>query len=233
MTHLGTKDTTPIFSYDPATGLRLAKTYADVTNSAGRALHVSYAFAGGRDAGYSVTLPGGSLFERSVRRDPTHPERVIVCASSFNGVAKAGFAYAYDLLGRPVLRDNPGNTVDTFAYDARGQVVEDILATRLSCATNSYAYDGAGNRTASAEGAWTTSYDANALNQYTEAGDEFLHDAPRSCDAMGNVATYLHETGAEVASFTYDAFSNTLAASGLMADIFPFRLSNKKKTENP
>jgi RHS repeat-associated protein len=47
------------------------------------------------------------------------------------------------------------------------------------------AYDRAGNRTASAEGLWSMSYDANALNQYTVAGDEFFHDADGNLTGLG------------------------------------------------
>ncbi len=40
-------------------------------------------------------------------------------------------------------------------------------------------------------------------------------------DAMGNVAAYLDETGAEVASFTYSAFGETRTQSGSMRGAFP------------
>ncbi len=38
---------------------------------------------------------------------------------------------------------------------------------------------------------------------------------------------YLSETGEVVASYEYDAFGRTLAQSGPMADVFPFRFSTK------
>ena len=46
-------------------------------------------------------------------------------------------------------------------------------------------------------------------------------------DNNGNVTDYVSETGEVVASYTYNAFGRTIAKSGTMADIFPFRFSTK------
>ena len=46
-------------------------------------------------------------------------------------------------------------------------------------------------------------------------------------DANGNVTQYVDEGGHVVASYIYDAFGNTVAESGAMADAFPFRFSTK------
>ncbi len=46
-------------------------------------------------------------------------------------------------------------------------------------------------------------------------------------DANGNVTDYVSETGEVVASYEYDAFGRTIAQSGTMADVFPFRFSTK------
>ena len=46
-------------------------------------------------------------------------------------------------------------------------------------------------------------------------------------DNNGNVTDYVSETGEVVASYTYDAFGRTIAQSGTMADVFPFRFSTK------
>ncbi len=46
-------------------------------------------------------------------------------------------------------------------------------------------------------------------------------------DNNGNVTDYVSETGEVVASYTYDAFGRTIAQSGAMADVFPFRFSTK------
>ncbi len=45
-----------------------------------------------------------------------------------------------------------------------------------------------------------------------------------SCE---NATNYVSETGEVVASYEYDAFGRTLAQSGPMADVFPFRFSTK------
>ena len=46
-------------------------------------------------------------------------------------------------------------------------------------------------------------------------------------DNNGNITDYVSETGEVVASYTYDAFGRTIAQSGSMADVFPFRFSTK------
>ncbi|MBQ6924552.1 MAG: hypothetical protein IJQ73_07920, partial [Kiritimatiellae bacterium] len=46
-------------------------------------------------------------------------------------------------------------------------------------------------------------------------------------DNNGNVTDYVSETGEVVASYAYDAFGRTIAQSGAMADVFPFRFSTK------
>ncbi|MBQ6923935.1 MAG: RHS repeat protein [Kiritimatiellae bacterium] len=46
-------------------------------------------------------------------------------------------------------------------------------------------------------------------------------------DNNGNVTDYVSETGEVVASYAYDAFGRTIAQSGAMASVFPFRFSTK------
>ena len=88
-----------------------------ITNSAGRALAVAYTNEAGYNVGYEVTLPGGGVFRREVRRDPVFPERVLACTNFFGTTAVIGYAYQYDFLGRPVVRN-----LDSFAYDRVGQI---------------------------------------------------------------------------------------------------------------
>jgi YD repeat-containing protein len=57
-----------------------------------------------------------------------------------------------------------------------------------------------------------------------------IHDSVHyfSCyDHNGNVTRYLDSSGATVAQYTYDAFGNTLSATGPLADAFPHRFSTK------
>jgi RHS repeat-associated protein len=46
-------------------------------------------------------------------------------------------------------------------------------------------------------------------------------------DHNGNVTAYVDAQGTVVASYTYDAFGNTIAQTGSMADAFPHRFSTK------
>ena len=72
-----------------------------ITNAAGRALSVAYTNTGLYNVGYAVTLPGGSVFRREVRRDPSYPDRITACSNFFDSAAMTGFVYHYDLAGRP------------------------------------------------------------------------------------------------------------------------------------
>ena len=46
-------------------------------------------------------------------------------------------------------------------------------------------------------------------------------------DNNGNVIGYWDESGSLVAEYAYDAFGNTISATGSMADVFPHRFSTK------
>ncbi len=46
-------------------------------------------------------------------------------------------------------------------------------------------------------------------------------------DNNGNVIGYWNEDGEIVAEYAYDAFGNTISATGSMADVFPHRFSTK------
>ncbi|MBO4288391.1 MAG: RHS repeat-associated core domain-containing protein [Kiritimatiellae bacterium] len=117
---------------------------------------VEYAYTPGRlDAGYLLTLSNGVSFSCSLERDDRRPSLVKGVSNSVNDVAMETFAYAYDILGRPVSRNG-----DTFGYNFRGEVV----SADISGTSRTYGYDGIGN---------STSYTANNLNQYTE----FSYDA--------------------------------------------------------
>ncbi len=74
------------------------------------------------------------------------------------------FSYSHDLLGRPVRRIDAapsGASTNTFSYNARSEVISSTLGGAAT-----YAYDPAGNWTASSRDATSSSYAANALNQY-------------------------------------------------------------------
>ena len=50
-------------------------------------------------------------------------------------------------------------------------------------------------------------------------------------DGAGNVVTLTNSSGAEVGSYTYDAWGNTVASSGAMAGENPYRFSIKEPSE--
>ena len=93
--------------------------------------------------------------------------------------------YAYDALSRPVSRNN-----DTFAYNARGEV----MSSRGDAENTgeAYAYDHIGNAVLAASGSVTNAYAANALNQYTSirrTSDSPCEAYPRY-DADGNLTAF-------------------------------------------
>lgn len=127
-------------------------------DSAGRLASVSNAVAvteygyssDGLDAGYSIALPDGVVFTRSVSRDGYRRSLVTNIVNSAAGTAVETLAYAYDALGRPVGRNG-----DTFGYNDRGEVTNATIAGR----TELHAYDEIGN---------STDWAANGLNQYAQ-----------------------------------------------------------------
>ena len=138
---------------------------------------------------------------RQVRRDPIFPKRVLACTNFFGTTAVTGYAYQYDILGRPVARNN-----DTFAYDRVGQVTN-MVRGGLHPKTDTYAYDFAGNRTDSDDHAMgTCSWIANALNQYTAAGVElFSHDADGNLSGLGDGTWFLWDAENRLVGVTNSA----------------------------
>ena len=134
---------------------------AVVSNSIA-AVEYQYA-ADGLDAGYSLTLPSGAVFTRSVARDAMRRSLVTGITSSMNNNPVESIAYSYDALGRPVARN-----ADAFGYNDRSEVTSaSIMGWSPSPSTASYGYDGIGNLQFSSFNAATNAYTANGLNQYT------------------------------------------------------------------
>ena len=176
-----------------------------IVSNASVAVEYQYA-ADGLDAGYSLTLPGGAVFTRSVTRDALRRSLVTGIASSFGGNTVESIAYSYDALGRPT-----GRNADAFGYNGRGEVASaSILGWSQSPATASYGYDGIGNLQQSTFNAVTNTYTANSLNQYTSIQEISAPSAPpreTTYDLDGNMLT----DGA--LSFTYDAASRLKTVS--------------------
>ena len=174
---------------------------AVVSNSIA-AVEYQYA-ADGLDAGYSLTLPSGAVFTRSVVRDGLRRSLVTGIASAFNENTLESIAYSYDALGRPVARNN-----DAFGYNDRSEVTSaSLMGWSPSPSTASYGYDDIGNLLVSSFNAATNAYTANSLNQYTS----ILCDSVTLCEPTYDTDGNMLSDG--VLSFTYDAASRLKTVS--------------------
>ena len=84
----------------------------------------------------------------------------------------SAYAYSNNLLGQRTVRSQSGSafastSADTFSYNGTGELtgaVNDVESAR----SFAYNYDGIGNRNTASANTTTTTYAANALNQYEE-----------------------------------------------------------------
>ena len=116
---------------------------------------------------------------------------------SANYPAKTG--YSYDVLGRPVTKNDYFNTsapdlTHAYAYNDRNELVSDAMSRG---GIYSYAYDNIGNRTTSREGtdSLPTTYVANRLNQYTDITEGTEPSFVPTYDADGNQTKIQTSTG--------------------------------------
>ena len=147
----------------PGSGYGLAFVYdtdGRIASASNAIAAVTYAYTpDGLDAGYTLTLTDGATFTRTVTRDPFRRELATRVESGVNGVPVERLAFAHDTLGRPVSRN-----ADTFAYNARGEVL--FSRRGAGNAEEAYSYDGIGNLLLSSATATTNAYSANGRNQY-------------------------------------------------------------------
>jgi RHS repeat-associated protein len=164
-------------------------------------------------------------------------------------------AYFWDLQNQLVLVSNAACQVSN-AYDAMGRRVKKIVSRRdaetqswnVEC-TRHFFYDGwnlvaeIGSR--SSEVSTNRYVWGNDLSGSLQGAGgvggllAFLSSSPNSLqpnsltasyplyDHNGNVERYVARSGATVAAFQYDAFGNTVAMSGPMANAFAYRFSTK------
>jgi RHS repeat-associated protein len=127
-----------------------------------------------------------------------------------DGSINARFDYVYDRLGRVAqvtLTDNDSATADgmtVYEYDAIGQL---ISAELPSGRTIEYAYDAVGNRMAVSDEGLVTSYQVNALNEYSRAGGTTYR-----YDADGNRVAEIGPAGTNL--FEYDGENRLVRATG-------------------
>ncbi len=126
--------------------------------------------------------------------------------------------YSYDSLGRPLTRQQNrqgGSRSDSFTHNDRSE----LTAANLGNAAYSYAYDNIGNRKTAQENAEeVTSYEANALNQYTAVG-AFVPEF----DADGNQTKVQTSTG--IWNVTYNAENRPIEFSRTNEDGTTTRVS--------
>lgn len=186
------------------------------------AVGVTYLYtADGQDAGYLLTT-GGTTMRREVTRDAYRKALVTSVSNFVNGVAIDATTYAHDALSRVTGRacrprraatDDPSDRVcETFGYNEKGEVTY----ASLNGWENNYSYDQIGNFLEVTQGTNTTVYAANALNQYTAAGDAALgYTADGGLTGFGGLTfaydsgsrlTSVSSNGVVIAAYDYDAF---------------------------
>jgi YD repeat-containing protein len=180
------------WTFDPATGLAIAKAFSDEST-------IAYAYTSdGYDAGCSMTLTNGIVLNRVVSRDAWRRNLITRVSNGVDSVALSTYQYAYDELSRVTARN-----ADSFGYNARSEVA---AATILSNAYT-YAYDFIGSHTASSVNSVETTYTANNLNQYSEISVPSVPSVENlSYDLDGNLTTD------GVFSYTWDAENRLVAA---------------------
>jgi RHS repeat-associated protein len=173
---------------------RLAQVAA--TNAQGRGLVAAYTNFAGWPVGHSVELPSGAVFTRTLARDAYRPNRVTSIVHAFDGVEISRYTHTFDALDRLSARN-----ADTFGYNVRSEVVSATVASN----EYAYAYDHIGNHTTASVNSATTTFEANALNQYTS-----FSNLVQSCnpvyDADGNMLTN------GVWSYTWDCENRLVTA---------------------
>ena len=131
------------------------------TNSVGRSFSVGYEYQSSYPCGWTLVTDTGAVLRRTVVRERMRRELVVECSTEWNGATIGAFSYLYDAASRPVLRNG-----DTFAYDARNELVEATVGTNRI----EHAYDDSGNQLVHVVNAETNLFSANALNQLTGIG---------------------------------------------------------------
>ena len=155
-------------------------------------------------------------------------------------------SYSYDTANRLSSVSSNGAVVATFAYDAKGRRVRKTIS-RGGTETQrvDYIWDGwllvgetVSNNDyplATIDYHWGKDLSGNLHGAGGIGGLLYLTVSNSSTyqlyvpfyDSNGNITRYCDAQGNVVASYTYDAFGNTVAQSGAMADEFAFRFSTK------
>ena len=177
----------------------------------------SYEYLPGTQLLQKLTLPSNMTLTQEYE-----PQRNLLTGMHYKRGATtvAQRTYTYDTLGRPLTRSTARNNqtvTDSFGYNTRSE----LTSATVNNGSYGYAYDNIGNRTTAQENAEEiTSYQSNALNQYTMLSVDDITDFIPSYDEAGNQTKVKTKTG--IWSVVYNAenrpTSFTSAASGIIVE---------------
>ncbi len=147
-------------------------------------------------------------------------DRLLGIVNSVKGGSTiSSYSYSYDKVGNRLSIVTPEAT-HNYTYDSIYQLLQASVSQPLS--TANYNYDALGNRTAVSDGAATTDYEANLLNQYSTVGNQnYTYDKNGNLTSDGSWAySYDHENrlssavkGTVNAAYKYDALGKRMEKS--------------------
>jgi RHS repeat-associated protein len=155
-----------------------------------------------------------------------------------NMLTCGGWTFAWDGENRLLAASN-GTTSVSFGYDHKGRRFRKIVAGATTT-TNTFLYDGwamvheVQNGTTNAyvygldlSGSMQGAGTIGGLLCGAFGGTATVSSAFYAYDANGNVTALIDTNGAIAASYTYDPYGNTIAATGVLAAANSFRFSTK------
>ena len=150
-----------------------------------------YEYLSGSNLLHKLTKPNGMTLTQSYEE---HRDLLTGMAYHRGTTLVAQREYVYDTLGRPTARNTArkGTVVnDSFTHNTRSE----LTAATVSGSNYTYNYDNIGNRITATEGDESTTYTANALNQYTTIQENEEAAFTPLFDADGNQTRIKTETG--------------------------------------
>ena len=172
------------------------------------------------------------------------PPREFTYDSDGNMLSDGVFTYAYDAVNRLSSVTSNGVALAAYSYDAQGRRVKKIAAD----GTHLYFYDGwllirehltrPDNTVSETQYCWGTDMSGTLQGAGSVGGLLYLTVSNFNSNSQlqlyvpfydnnGNITRYCDVQGNVVTSYTYDAFGNTIAQSGPMANNFALRFSTK------
>ena len=150
-----------------------------------------YEYLSGSNLLHKLTKPNGMTLTQSYE---SHRNLLTGMAYHRGTTLVAQREYEYDTLGRPTARNTArkGTVVnDSFTHNTRSE----LTAAQVNGEGYQYHYDNIGNRITATKGNESTTYTANALNQYTSIQENEEAAFTPLFDAVGNQTRVKTETG--------------------------------------